>query len=84
MPAVVRSVNAGTAGPVPGLKRPSGIHKRPVDVIEVRDPADPRVDDFRALTTADRRPDRPGGRGLVIAEGVLVVRRLLVAAPCLR
>ena len=36
MPAVVRSVNAGTAGPVPGLKRPSGIHKRPVDVIDVR------------------------------------------------
>ena len=42
MPAVVRSVNAGTAGPVPGLKRPSGIHKRPVDVIEVRDPGPKR------------------------------------------
>ena len=38
MPAVVRSVKAGTAGEVPGLKRPSGIHKRPVDRIEVRDP----------------------------------------------
>ncbi|GAA5161000.1 RNA methyltransferase [Pseudonocardia eucalypti] len=35
------------------------------------------MDDFRDLTTADRRPDRPGGRGLVIAEGVVVVRRLL-------
>lgn len=45
--------------------------------ITVTDPADPRVDDFRDLTTADRRPDRPGGRGLVIAEGVVVVRRLL-------
>ena len=43
----------------------------------VDDVADPRVDDFRDLTTADRRPDRPGGRGLVIAEGVVVVRRLL-------
>jgi tRNA G18 (ribose-2'-O)-methylase SpoU len=43
----------------------------------VDDVADPRVDDFRDLTAADRRPDRPGGRGLVIAEGVVVVRRLL-------
>jgi tRNA G18 (ribose-2'-O)-methylase SpoU len=43
----------------------------------VDDPADPRVDDYRDLTTADRRPDRPGGRGLVVAEGVVVVRRLL-------
>lgn len=46
-------------------------------MITVDDPADPRLDDFRDLTTADRRPDRPGGRGLVIAEGVVVVRRLL-------
>ncbi|MBC3189883.1 RNA methyltransferase [Pseudonocardia sp. C8] len=43
----------------------------------VHDPNDPRIDDYRDLTTADRRPDRPGGRGLVIAEGVVVVRRLL-------
>jgi tRNA G18 (ribose-2'-O)-methylase SpoU len=43
----------------------------------VASPDDPRVDDYRDLTTADRRPDRPGGRGLVIAEGVVVVRRLL-------
>jgi len=46
-------------------------------MITVDDPADPRLDDFRDLTIADRRPDRPGGRGLVIAEGVVVVRRLL-------
>ncbi|HEY3606906.1 MAG TPA: RNA methyltransferase [Pseudonocardiaceae bacterium] len=46
-------------------------------VIDVDDRADPRLDDFRDLTTADRRPDRPGGRGLVIAEGEVVVRRLL-------
>lgn len=46
-------------------------------VIPIGDPADPRVDDFRDLTTADRRPDRPGGRGLVVAEGVVVVRRAL-------
>ncbi|PPK70507.1 RNA methyltransferase [Actinokineospora auranticolor] len=48
-------------------------------VIEVTDPADPRLDDFRDLSTADRRPDRPGGRGLVIAEGVVVVQRLLAS-----
>lgn len=45
--------------------------------VEVRRADDPRLDDFRDLTVADRRPDRPGGRGLVIAEGVVVVRRLL-------
>lgn len=44
---------------------------------EIGDPADPRLDDYRDLTAADRRPDRPGGRGLVIAEGVVVVRRMI-------
>ncbi|WP_197318777.1 RNA methyltransferase [Saccharomonospora sp. NB11] len=53
-------------------------------LIEIDDAADPRVDDFRDLTTADRRPDRPGGRGLVIAEGVVVVRRLLESPYPLR
>jgi len=46
-------------------------------VTPVRDAVDPRLSDYRDLTTADRRPDRPGGRGLVIAEGVVVVRRLI-------
>jgi tRNA G18 (ribose-2'-O)-methylase SpoU len=45
--------------------------------VEIGDPADPRLDDFRDLSRADRRPDRPGGRGLVIAEGTVVVRRLI-------
>ncbi len=49
------------------------------DLIDIDDPADQRVDDFRDLTTADRRPDRPGGRGLVIAEGSVVVERLLAS-----
>jgi tRNA G18 (ribose-2'-O)-methylase SpoU len=48
-------------------------------MIRVDDPADPRLDDFRDLTTADRRPDRPGGKGLVIAEGAVVVRRMLAS-----
>ncbi len=38
VPAVVLSVNAGRLTRVPGIKRPSGIDKRPVDRIEVRDP----------------------------------------------
>lgn len=42
--------------------------------VEIGDPTDPRVDDFRGLTDADVRPDR---RGIVIAEGVTVVERLL-------
>jgi tRNA G18 (ribose-2'-O)-methylase SpoU len=42
--------------------------------IEVSDPADPRLADFRNLTDADVRPDR---RGIVIAEGVNVVQRLV-------
>ncbi len=46
-------------------------------LIETDRADDERLDDFRDLTTADRRPDRPGGRGLVIAEGTVVVRRLL-------
>jgi tRNA G18 (ribose-2'-O)-methylase SpoU len=50
----------------------------PVAIITpVVDVDDQRVDDYRDLTAADRRPDRPGGRGLVIAEGVVVVRRLI-------
>jgi tRNA G18 (ribose-2'-O)-methylase SpoU len=46
-------------------------------IFSLDDPADPRADDYRDLTAADRRPDRPGGRGLVIAEGVVVVRRMI-------
>jgi tRNA G18 (ribose-2'-O)-methylase SpoU len=48
-----------------------------VPLIEVDDPFDPRLDDFRGLTDADVRPDR---RGIVIAEGVNVVERLLTSA----
>jgi tRNA G18 (ribose-2'-O)-methylase SpoU len=48
-----------------------------VDVQDVTDPDDPRLDDFRDLNSVDRRPDLPTGKGLVIAEGVLVVQRML-------
>jgi len=48
-------------------------------VVDVDDPADPRLDDFRDLNSIDRRPDLPTGKGLVIAEGVLVVQRMLAS-----
>jgi tRNA G18 (ribose-2'-O)-methylase SpoU len=48
-------------------------------VIDVADPADSRLDDFRDLNSVDRRPDLPSGKGLVIAEGVLVVQRMLAS-----
>ena len=46
-------------------------------VLDIDDPADPRLDDFRDLNSVDRRPDLPTGKALVIAEGVLVVQRML-------
>lgn len=48
-------------------------------MIDVDDPADARLDDFRNLNSIDRRPDLPSGKGLVIAEGVLVVQRMLAS-----
>lgn len=48
-------------------------------VIDITDAEDPRVDDFRDLNSVDRRPDLPTGKGLVIAEGVLVVQRMLAS-----
>lgn len=48
-----------------------------VDITHLSDPADPRLDDFRDLNHSDNRPDLPGGKGLVIAEGPLVIGRLL-------
>lgn len=56
-----------------------------VEVIDITDPADPRVDDFRDLNSVDRRPDVPAlpggrvGKGLVIAEGVLVAQRMIAS-----
>lgn len=48
-------------------------------IVDVDDPADPRLDDFRDLNSTDRRPDLPSGKGLVIAEGVLVAQRMLAS-----
>ncbi len=49
------------------------------NVIDVEDPADSRLDDFRDLNSVDRRPDLPSGKGLVIAEGVFVVQRMVAS-----
>ena len=48
-------------------------------VVDVTDPSDPLLDDLRDLNNSDRRPDLPGGRGLVIAEGTYVVGRMLLS-----
>ena len=48
-------------------------------VVDVTDPAAPLLDDLRDLNKSDRRPDLPGGRGLVIAEGTYVVGRMLLS-----
>ena len=45
----------------------------------IDDAHDPRLDDIRNLNSSDSRPDLPGGKGLVIAEGNLVVPRLLAS-----
>lgn len=50
-----------------------------VNVQDITDPDDARLDDFRDLNSVDRRPDLPTGKGLVIAEGVLVVQRMLAS-----
>src|SRR5258708_33643854 len=50
-----------------------------VVVCDIDDPHDARLDNFRDLNSIDRRPDLPSGRGLVTAEGVLVVQRMLVS-----
>lgn len=45
--------------------------------VRIADPADSRLDDIRDLNRSDSRPDLPGGKGLVVAEGALVVQRLV-------
>lgn len=47
--------------------------------IPVTSADDPRLRDYRDLNHSDNRPDLPGGKGLVIAEGPLVVGRLLAS-----
>ena len=49
------------------------------NVIDIDDSGDERLDNFRDLNSIDRRPDLPSGKGLVIAEGALVVQRMLAS-----
>src|SRR5690349_7196207 len=67
---------SGRGGPDVGHCRRKRVSS---NVIDIADPADPRLDDFRDLNSVDRRPDLPSGKGLVIAEGVLVVQRMLAS-----
>ncbi|MCS4491581.1 RNA methyltransferase [Corynebacterium sp. ES2794-CONJ1] len=48
-----------------------------VNIIPIDSAVDERVADFRDLKHSDKRPDIPGAKGLVIAEGPLVIERLL-------
>lgn len=48
-----------------------------MESIFLSDPTDPRLDDIRNLNHSNLRPDLPGGKGLVIGEGPLVISRLL-------
>lgn len=50
-----------------------------MDFPHIAAPTDPRLVDFCDLKHSDNRPDLPGGKGLVIAEGPLVVGRLLAS-----
>lgn len=52
--------------------------------IRIEDPDDPRLADFRDLNHSDKRPDASGTEGIVIAEGNLVVSRLIGSACRLR
>jgi tRNA G18 (ribose-2'-O)-methylase SpoU len=52
--------------------------------LEITDPRDPRLADFRDLKAGDRRPDQPRGTGPVIVEGVPAVERLLASSYPLR
>lgn len=49
-----------------------------IEVIEVEDPADPRVADYVGLTDVVRRVKHDPEQGLFIAEGMLVMRRAVV------
>jgi tRNA G18 (ribose-2'-O)-methylase SpoU len=51
----------------------------PAAPIPIRDPADPRVADFRDLKAGDRPAGRPRGSGPVIVEGGPAVQRLLAS-----
>ncbi len=79
-----------TVPPSPAERSPAdrpAAERSPVDLpapVAVADPSDPRLDDVRDLNRSDSRPDLPGGKGLVIAEGALVVPRLIASRFPLR
>lgn len=74
-----RRSDAGSGRRKPVTEGRCAQHPDGLDVQDVCDPDDPRLDDFRDLNSIDRRPDLPTGKALVIAEGVLVVQRMLAS-----
>lgn len=52
--------------------------------IRIRDPSDERISDYRDLTDAELRRRLEQGEGMFVAEGKLVVRRLLASRYPLR
>jgi len=48
-------------------------------VVEIRDPADPRLRDFLALRDVQMRTSREPAEGFFLAEGALTIRRALAA-----
>ncbi|MEU4569588.1 RNA methyltransferase [Micromonospora sp. NPDC023956] len=73
------------AGPVGGIGRPGTRARRPlrenrpVPLVTVTDPDDPRLGDYHALTDVELRTRWEPPHGLFIAEGELVLRRALRA-----
>ena len=53
-------------------------------VVEIDDPADPRVADYQSLSDVDLRVRYEGEAGVFIAEGPLVVRQLLSSPYAVR
>ena len=55
-----------------------------MDLIEVTDPADPRLHDYSGLTDVELRKVREPAEGLFLAEGEKVIRRALAAGYPMR
>jgi tRNA G18 (ribose-2'-O)-methylase SpoU len=64
----------------PGCRQGAGHDRRvPAVPVEITDPDDPRVADFRDLKAGDRPAGRERGTGPVLVEGVPAVERLLAS-----
>ncbi len=72
----------GRGGRRPGRGRTPGRRSPglgPLEAVDIRDPDDPRVRDFTALTDVAARSVREPAEGLFVAEGAKVIQRALAA-----